>query len=62
MSAAVYAIGRGEPPLHTPFTKGQSGNPGGEARAGEIAQAVLSARALRGAGKAAGGPRARKGG
>src|SRR5580658_8452012 len=37
-STATYAVGRGKPPLHTRFRKGQSGNPSGKPGAAKLAK------------------------
>ena len=37
-STTTYAVGRGNPPLHTRFQKGQSGNPSGKPGAAKLAK------------------------
>src|SRR5580698_903061 len=37
-STAAYAVGRGKPPLHTRFQKGQSGNPSGKPGPAKLAK------------------------
>ncbi|HEX4157522.1 MAG TPA: DUF5681 domain-containing protein [Rhizomicrobium sp.] len=37
-STATYAVGRGRPPLHTRFQKGQSGNPSGKPGPAKLAK------------------------
>jgi hypothetical protein len=38
MTASTYAVGRGKPPLHTRFKKGQSGNPSGKPGPAKLAK------------------------
>jgi len=38
MSMSTYAVGRGKPPLHTRFQKGQSGNPSGKPGPAKLAK------------------------
>ncbi|HTT83703.1 MAG TPA: DUF5681 domain-containing protein [Rhizomicrobium sp.] len=38
-TSATYAVGRGKPPLHTRFKKGQSGNPSGKPGPAKLAKA-----------------------
>jgi hypothetical protein len=37
-STATYAVGRGKPPFHTRFKKGQSGNPSGKPGPAKLAK------------------------
>ena len=37
-SSTTYAVGRGKPPLHTRFKKGQSGNPSGKPGPAKLAK------------------------
>jgi len=40
MSQVDYKVGKGRPPQHTRFKKGQSGNPSGRKKLPDVAQAV----------------------
>ncbi len=37
-SPSPYTVGRGKPPLHTQFKKGQSGNPSGKPGPAKLAK------------------------